>query len=194
MSHRPVRHLTSGNIASVSLFLAILLAVAEIGGGFGGASVGGTGTTGTTMEIDLSVTLSGSAGPVLAHLVLPGENQTVPLVDRGRGTWEVLVEVRRADWLVVFEDVATGELSDSLSLTQLGLDSALLGGPPTATSAGERDSATTTPMAWGWLAAAVLAGGGAVALVVVGRRRPRHLRRRRRFRRRPSRGSTAGDP
>lgn len=177
----------------MSLFLALILAVVEIGGGFGGASAGGTETTATTMEVDLSVTLSGSAGPVLAHLVLPGDSQTVPLVERGGGTWEVLVELRRADWLVVFEDVATGELSDSVSLTQLGLDPALLGGPPAATSAGEPDGATTTTLAWGWLAAAVLAGGGAVALVFVGRRRPRHLRRRHRFRRTPSKGA-AGHP
>lgn len=178
MTRRPVRHLISGNIASVSLFLALLLALVEIGGGFGGATVGGTATTDTTMEIDLSVTLAGSAGPVLVHLLLPDETQTVPLVDRGNGTWGVLVEVRRADWLVVFEDVAAGELSDSLSLTRLGLDPALLGGRSATTPSLERDTATT-PMTWGWLATAVLAGAGAAALVFAGRRRPRHLRRRR---------------
>lgn len=191
MVHRPLRHAISANIASVPLFLALLLVV-EIGGGFGGATVGGTETTATTMEIDLSVALPGSAGPVLAHLVLPGETRTVPLVDRGRGTWGVLVEVRRADWAVVFEDVITGELSDALSLTRLGLDPALLGGLPSAAPTGERDDAATTPMAWGWLAAAVLAGGGAVALAFVGRRKPRHLRRRRRSRRTRWQGRPAG--
>ena len=177
----------------MSLFLALILAVVEIGGGFGGASAGGTETTATTMEVDLSVTLSGSAGPVLAHLVLPGDSQTVPLVERGGGTWEVLVELRRADWLVVFEDVATGELSDSRSLTRLGLDPVLLRGSPTATSPDEQDNDISTPLAWGWLVAAILAGGGAVGLMFVGRRKPRHLRRRRRFRRTASRDA-AGDP
>lgn len=166
----------------MSVFLILLLALVEIGGGFGGATVGGTETTTTTIEIDLSVTLSGSDGPVLVHLVLPGETQTLPLVDRGGDTWGMLVEVRRADWLVVFEDVATGELSDSLSLTEMGLDSALLGARPGETRPVERDTAPT-PIAWGWLAAAVLAGGGAIGLAFTGRRRPRHLRRRRRFRR-----------
>lgn len=159
---------------------ALLLALAEIGGGFGGPTVTGTEATAATMEIDVSVVLDGSDGPVVVHLALPGETDTRPLVNRNGETWGALLEVRRADWQVVFEDVATGELSNPLSLTELGLDPALLGTLPDGIPSGERE---TTPMPWGWLVAATLAGGGAVALLRVARVRPRHLKRRRPFRR-----------
>jgi hypothetical protein len=170
----------------MSVVLVLLLALAEIGGGFGGPAVTGTEATAATMEIDVSVVLDGSDGPVVVHLALPGETTTRPLVNRNGETWGALLEVRRADWQIVFEDVATGEISNPLSLTELGLDPALLGSLPGGTPPGERDTATTS-MAWGWLAAAVLAGGGAIALASAGRRKPRHLRRRR-----TSRHTTSG--
>lgn len=163
----------------MSVVLALLLALAEIGGGFGGPTVTGTEATAATMEIDVSVVLDGSDGPVVVHLALPGESDTRPLVNRDGETWGALLEVRRADWQVVFEDVATGELSNPMSLTELGLDPALLGTLPGGSPSGEPES-TSTP--WGWLVAAFLAGGGALALLMVARARPRHLRRRRPFR------------
>lgn len=164
----------------MSVVLTLLLALAEIGGGFGGPAVTGTEATAATMEIDVSVVLDGSDGPVVVHLALPGETDTRPLVNRNGETWGALLEVRRADWQVVFEDVATGELSDPLSLTELGLDPALLGTLP---GGARSDEPETTPVSWGWLVAAILAGGGALALSRVARVGPRHLRRRRPFRR-----------
>lgn len=164
----------------MSVVLTLLLALAEIGGGFGGPAVTGTEATAATMEIDVSVVLDGSDGPVVVHLALPGETDTRPLVNRNGETWGALLEVRRADWQVVFEDVATGELSDPLSLTELGLDPALLGTLP---GGARSDESETTPVSWGWLVAAILAGGGALALLRIARVGPRHLRRRRPFRR-----------
>jgi hypothetical protein len=163
-------------------WLLVVFALIDVGVGFGGAEVVGYEATAATIEIDLSVRLADPAGPALVHLTVPGETLTRPLVQRAGREWGTVLEVRRANWQVVFEDVAAGELSASLSLTELGLDPALLGGGHGDTTSVERDTAAT-PMAWGWLAAAVLAGFGAIALVFAGRRKPRHLRRRRAFRR-----------
>lgn len=166
----------------MGLVLAAVLAVAELGGGFGPGFVTGSEATPTTMELELTVGLRGSPGPVVVHLALAdGEQLTRPMVERGGRTWGAILEVRRADWQVVFEDVVTGDLSEPASLTRLGLDPALLGVLPPTTAPG--DAAGRRP--WGWLAVAVVAAvGTALALRAVPPPvRPRHLRRWPRFRR-----------
>lgn len=95
---------------------------------FSGAEVSGSEATVATMEVDLEVALRGAEGPVVVHLLLPGETEQMkPLVRRNGGRWGALLELRRADWRVVFEEVTSGAMSEERSLTELGLDPSLLG-------------------------------------------------------------------
>lgn len=143
--------------------------------------VSGAESTAATMHVDLAVTLVASEGPVVAHLQLPGEPVEVhPLVERGDGRWGAMLEVRRADWHVVFEDVSGGLLSEQHTFTGLGLDPALLG---VATTIG----ATVAGPAPAPLKPALLAGTVALLVGIAtwygagrsrsNRRTPRHLRR-----------------
>ncbi|CAN5879891.1 hypothetical protein BH23ACT5_BH23ACT5_05370 [soil metagenome] len=164
--------------------VALIVAVAELGAGFGGAVATGSELSETTMTVELEVTVALRDGPVVAHLRTPGRAWVAhPLVDQRDGTWATALELRRADWLVVFEAVGTGALTEPVNLTELGLDPGLLvaaysGGP----------SARTTPRSpgWGWLSLACAAAGSAilVGLFHSGRSvKPRHLRRSSPFRR-----------
>lgn len=157
----------------------LLLAIVELGAGFEGAEVDGVGVDAATMEIEIAVTLTESSGPVIAHLVLGGESpEPVALLGRGSGRWGAIVEVRRADWHVVFEDVSTGALTKEASLTELGLDPVLLGpGPTTTAPAPPRPGGS---YAWVWLVVAAAAAASAVAVVRLARvsTKPRHLRSR----------------
>jgi hypothetical protein len=117
------------------------------------------------------VTLSRSEGPVVVHLLLPGEEEEVkPLVPRGEGRWGVLIELRRADWQVVFEDVATGEISSELSLTELGLDRALLAEPAGGEEMEQSDAPSVIPSLLLAAAAAIVTGA---AIWTAGRNRLR---------------------
>ncbi|MFP3914611.1 MAG: hypothetical protein ACLFWM_07025 [Actinomycetota bacterium] len=161
------------------VLLLVVSLVAQTGeAAFTGVEVTGTERTAATIEVDISVSLLRSEGPVVIHLLLPGQREQVrPLVPRAGNRWGTLLELRRADWRVVFEDVSSGVLSEEASLTELGLDSRLLGVAP------DPGRAPETPTAW-WLQAEVLAL--ATAGVILGgawlgsrREAPRHLRRRR---------------
>lgn len=160
----------------MAVAIALLLVLAQGAADFGAAGVSGSEATAATMEIDLFVILNDSDGPVVAHLLLPGEPDEVkPMLKRGGREWGTILEVRRADWRVVFEDVAGGVLSEEMSLTELGLDAALLG-------VAERPTPPPTPLAsppWMWLGVAAVALLLAVGVARRGGRRvrPRHLRR-----------------
>jgi len=157
----------------------LLLAVVELGAGFGGAEVDGVELDSGRMEIEITVALAESPGPVIAHLVLGGANtESVALSDRGSGRWGAIVEVRRADWHLVFEDVSTGGLTSEASLTELGLDPALLGsGPATSAPPAPRPDGR---YAWVWLVVALVAAASAMAVLGTARasNKPRHLRSR----------------
>lgn len=98
---------------------------------FSGVEVEGEGVTDDRMEVDIEVGVHESEGPVVAHLVLPGQPEQIKsLARREDDRWGAVLELRRANWTVVFEDVATGSLSEEASLIELGLDRSLLGGDP----------------------------------------------------------------
>lgn len=147
--------------------MATLVVLAHGTGGFHEPRVGAGDADGDRLEVDISVLLDVSEGPVVVHLFLPREEELIPLVDRGGRRWGAVVELRRADWRVVFEDVATGVLSEQMSLTDLGLDRDLLGA-----SAGREES---EPAAMAVLPALLLAAAAAIitlaAVWASGRRR-----------------------
>lgn len=156
---------------------AIALAAVELGAGFTGASATVEDHDASTFVVDLWVVVEVGSGPVVAHLGLPGgEEETAALVERSRGVWGTVVELRRADWRVVFESLATGALSQPASLSSLGLASTLVtdsGGP----GLGARDpGAPWGALSLGCATAAVILAG--FALIGDGRSAgPRHLRR-----------------
>ena len=70
------------------LAVVLLLVAASSGVRFVSPQASADRATDDTMEVELSVSLAGSDGPVVAHLVLPGEEPEVrPLMDRGGGVW-----------------------------------------------------------------------------------------------------------
>ena len=147
---------------------------AEIGGVFGRAIASARGVTSSTIELDLAV----EADPgvtVFAHLIDPGGVQeTLPLASRGGGTFGIRAEVRRLDYVVVFEmiDGRLAAESQPFRLSDLGIEPSVLGVRTVPTTTTTNFSETTRQ--WGWaglgLAAAALT---LVALWAVPARRRR---------------------
>ncbi len=123
----------------------------QVGGGFGEATVSGRALSATTMELDIEVESLGG-GPVVAHLLDPGGPQeTVALVERSPGVFGGFVDVRRIDWVVVFEGLGTRSVqSQPVNISELGLDPALLGRVPGITATTRPPP--SSPSGFGWLA------------------------------------------
>ena len=148
------------------LLLAFLLASTsagvDLGGGLGFARAEGRQLTASTIELDLELTTDPEATPV-AHLIEPGsDQQTVPLVERSPGVFGVLLEVRKVNYVVVFEVISPdlSRQSQPLLLTDLGVAPAVLGiienpGTPLEEPASSAEL-------WGW------AGLGLGALALLG--------------------------
>lgn len=144
--------------------LLVVLALLQVGGSFTDPAVSGRELTAATMEVDISVT-GPPGGSVAAHLIEPGgAQQTVALRERSPGRYGGIVEVRRADFVVVFEAVDLAVQSSPYRFTDIGLDLALLGALPVApTTTPSGVSASTSR--WGWLALAL--GAGSLALLAL---------------------------
>lgn len=121
-----------------SVVLAVVLA-ATVGAPFGDAEASGRRIGETSMEIDLSVSAPTGA-VIVAHLVAPGGgDELIPLRERDPGIYGAVVEVRPADFSVVFESVPPDPaVSLPRSLTDLGLDPAVLGGAASVDPPGAR--------------------------------------------------------
>jgi hypothetical protein len=143
-----------------SLIVALALTV-ELGGVFGTASAVGTEIDESTIQVDLTVEMS-AGGSVVAHLLEPGgEDRTVALDERLPGVYGGVFETRKVDLVVVFEAVGPPSVqSQSVQLTELGLDPALLQTDPDGE---EDDGPDAVTESWGWLAVAF--GAGALAFL-----------------------------
>jgi hypothetical protein len=132
----------------------------ELGGVFGHAIASATSTSSDTIQLDLVVEADEDAA-LVAHLIEPGGTQeTIPLLSRGTGVFGIRTEVRKTDYLVVFEALEGSLASQSqpFRLTDLGVDPALVGVltlPPS-----EEEEISEATRQWGWaglgLAAAAL--------------------------------------
>lgn len=132
-----------------------LVAVVILGGAFGEASAEGRALSSGKVQVEISVEVS-DAQTVVAHVIDPGGDQeTVPLVHRGDERFSATIEIRKADFVIVFEalSVATSAQSQPVRLTELGLDPALIGGP---TTTAPPDGASATRQ-WGWAGLALAA-------------------------------------
>lgn len=157
------------------LALILLLAI-DAGPGFGDATVSGRELSATRMELNLEIEVPGG-GPVVAHLLDPGGVQeTVALVEREPGVYGGFVELRRIDWVVVFEALGVGSVeSRPLRISEMGLDPALLGRSPGVTGT-TRVIAEPSTRGYGWLAVGAGAAAFGVLLLAVAFRRDERRR------------------
>lgn len=161
----------------VVLGVAMVAAAVVLAGGLGEATAVATPTASGAITVEVTVTAPPIQGPVVAHFLLPAGAGPRLALNRGPDdVWTGSVEVRRADWRVVFEDVSTGELSQAVSLTELGVAPEVLV-PEVVPQTGEGPS----PL---WLVVAASSAAAATILLAQSRGvNPRHLRRRPRRRR-----------
>lgn len=153
------------------VLMAAVLAAVEIGGAFGTASAEIESTSTTSMTVDMEVEVVGSVQAVVAHLSFDGETDiTIPLLDRGGGTFGILTELESHNYLVVFEAIGEeGGLSDPVSLRDLGAD---FGGSDfVGSGGGDGDAFSDETRQAGWLALALVAASlSALAFWVFGAR------------------------
>jgi hypothetical protein len=132
----------------------------ELGGVFGRAVASATSLSSDTIQLDLEVEADEDAA-LVAHLIeLGGTQETIPLSSRGNGVFGIRTEVRKTDYLVVFEALEGSLASQSqpLRLTDLGVDPTLVGVLTVPTT--DDDEISDATRQWGWaglgLAAAAL--------------------------------------
>lgn len=101
-----------------------LIAALILGGAFGTAAATVESIDDHVMLVDLSVEVQTSAEAVVAHLTFDEEPiVTLPLLDRGDGTFGIRTELEPKNFVVVFEVVGDEAASSGpVSLTQLGAD------------------------------------------------------------------------
>lgn len=141
------------------VFLVGVLAAVQLGGGFGEASADVVSLSERSMVIDLEVEVTASSSAVVAHLTFDGDpTLTMPLLDRGGGVFGTRTELEPKNYIVVFEAVGSpGEVSQPVSLAELGadLDSPLVATAPT--TAAEEEGLSRETRSVGWLALALAA-------------------------------------
>lgn len=132
----------------------------DLGGDFGTARASARQIDASKIELTLELEAEGGA-TVVGYLIEPGDGQgTYPLVERADGLYRVNVEVRRVNYVVVFELIQPEitRQSQPLLLTDLGVRPSVLGIPNGAAV----DTATDKTRQWGW------AGLGLGALALLG--------------------------
>lgn len=137
----------------------LVLAAVQIGGGFGEAVAEVQTLTQESMVIDLEVEVRVTSTAVVAHLTFDDDAPlTIPLLDRGGGVFGTRTELEPKNYFVLFEAVGTpGEISQPVSLTDLGAD---LDSPLVATTrprVAEDEGLTPETQRFGWLALALAA-------------------------------------
>ncbi len=142
----------------LALLLGVLAAV-QLGGGFGEATAEVDSLSEGSMVIDIEVEVTVSSSAVVAHLTFDDDRPlTMPLLDRGGGVFGTRTELEPKNYFVVFEAVGSpGEVSQPVSLTDLGAD---LDSPLVATTRSpdnEDEGLTPETRRVGWLALALAA-------------------------------------
>lgn len=158
---------------------AIILVAAQLGGAFGEASAEVDELSDRSMIVDLEVEVVTSADAVVAHLSFDDDpTVAMPLLDRGDGVYGARTELEPKNYAVVFEAVGpAGEMSEPVSLVELGAD---LGEPfarTGSTSAGAREEGLSPEtQRMGWLALALGASSLSVLAFWVLGGREKHRR------------------
>ncbi|MGH8924749.1 MAG: hypothetical protein ACRDWA_08975 [Acidimicrobiia bacterium] len=134
----------------------------DLGGDFGTARASARQLDESTIELTLELETEEGA-TVVGYLIEPGDGQgTYPLVERSDGVYRVSIEVRRVNYVVVFELIKPDitRQSQPLLLTDLGVRPSVLGMPGGSGETG--DTETDGTRLWGW------AGLGLGALALLG--------------------------
>lgn len=137
-----------------------LVAAMILGGIFGSASAEIDSVEDSVMVVDLSVEVLSTTDTVVAHLSFEDDpTLTLPLLERGGGSFGITTELEAKNYLVTFEVVGE-ETSEPVSLVELGADLVPESGPTTTTEPGELSDASQRAL---WLAIAL----GAASLSVL---------------------------
>lgn len=137
-----------------------LVAAVILGGIFGSASAEIDSVEDSVMVVDLSVEVLSTTDTVVAHLSFEDDpTLTLPLLERGGGSFGITTELEVKNYLVTFEVVGE-ETSEPVSLVELGADLVPESGPTTTTEPGELSDASQRAL---WLAIAL----GAASLSVL---------------------------
>lgn len=101
-----------------------LLAAVIIGGSFGSASATVESIDGEMMVVEISVEVLDSTDSVVAHLTFGDERElTLPLLDRGDGTFGLRTELEAKNYFVVFETIGEDAArSEPVSLSRMGAE------------------------------------------------------------------------
>ncbi len=135
----------------------LFLAAVQLGAGFGEASAEVDSLTEGSMVIDIQVEVAIASSAVVAHLTFDDDPPlTMPLLDRGGGVYGTRTELEPKNYFIVFEAVGSpGELSEPVSLSDLGanLDSPIVA--TTGRPADQDEGLTRETRRVGWLALAL---------------------------------------
>ncbi len=142
----------------------LLLAAVTVGGAFGAASATTESIDGGSMVVTIEVEVVESAQSVVAHLSFDDDPPlTIPMLNRGAGTFGVTTELENKNYAVVFETIGPdGATSAPYLLSQLGADLGADAAQPTTSTTIEDDiSPENRQMLW----LAVAAGAASLSLL-----------------------------
>ena len=135
-----------------------LLAAVIIGGSFGSASATVESIDDEMMVVEISVEVLDSADSVVAHLSFGDERElTLPLLDRGDGTFGLRTELEAKNYFVVFETIGEDAArSEPVSLSRMGAELGPESGTTATTSVDDDDLSDDSEQML-WLAVALAA-------------------------------------
>lgn len=127
-----------------------LVAAVMLGGVFGSATATVVSIDEDVMVVDIEVEVSGSAQSVVAHLSFEDEEVgTLPLLDRGEGTYGLRTELEPRNYVVVFEILGEGaESSAPVSFLEMGADLRQVPGAIATTAPDEGPDEGSQRMLW----------------------------------------------
>lgn len=127
-----------------------LVAAVILGGSFGSASATVESIDDDVMVVEITVEVVESAESVVAHLTFESDDElTLPLLDRGGGTFGLRTELEPKNYFVVFETLGDdGASSDPVSLAELGVDLLPESGATTTTAPEEELSEESEQLLW----------------------------------------------
>jgi hypothetical protein len=136
----------------------LLLAAVVIGRAFGSASATVESLDGEVMVVFIEVEVGVATETVVAHLSFEDDPVlTLPLIDRGDGSFGLRTELEPKNYFVVFEVVdVESQPSDPVSLAQMGADLGPDPASPTTTLGEDELSPESRQLLW--LAVALAAG------------------------------------
>lgn len=156
-------------MAGLTIFLTAVL----LGGSFGSASASVESSVDGFMTIDLQVEVNVSAEAVVAHLSFDTDRELIiPLLDRGGGLYGTITQLERKNYYVAFEVIGPeGDVSDPVSLADMGVDLSPEVGPATTTTAPQDEGLGSESRSLLWLTVALAAASlSALAFWVLGGR------------------------